>query len=236
LGWHGENGPSHGWVGGFQASDLSLQKVFNTSPNGSASGIWESGGGLGVDAAGNLYFATGNGFGVGFSPGGPASLGGGGGGLGYQGIGQSVAVTFREFTSSQIGLGVNGSFQGQVPTTGIDFNAAAQATPRHTFRATVTYDGTNLGAMITDLTTNVTSTAPSQAVNIPQVVGASTAWVGFTGGTGGLNVQQDVQTWTYTPGSGPGIDHAAGFASNGDLQANGSASFTGTVARVTTAQ
>src|SRR5262245_60729441 len=64
LSWasHGDNGPYHGWVVGYRASDLSLQKLFNTSPNGSASGIWESGGNLGVDAQGNLYFANGNGF------------------------------------------------------------------------------------------------------------------------------------------------------------------------------
>src|SRR5262249_44237612 len=163
---------------------------------------------LGVDAQGNLYFATGNGFGVGFSPNGPASLGAGGGGLGYAGIGQSVAVTFPEFTSSQIGLGGNGNFQGQVPPTGTNFHAAAHATPRHTFQATVTYDGTNLATSITDQNTGVTFTAPTQAINIPATLGGSTGFVGFTGGTGGLNVQQDIQTWTYTPGSGTVIDHA----------------------------
>ena len=38
----------------------------------------------------------------------------------------------------------------------------------------------------------------SKSINIPQIVGANTAYVGFTGGTGGLSSSQKLISWTYT--------------------------------------
>ena len=49
---------------------------------------------------------------------------------------------------------------------------------------------------LTDTVTNATFTA-SQAINIPSTVGATTAYVGFTAGTGGSIATQNVLTWTY---------------------------------------
>lgn len=56
-----DTGPYHGWVLAYDASTLARTAVFNSSPNGEAGGVWQAGGGLTTDAAGNVYLMSGNG-------------------------------------------------------------------------------------------------------------------------------------------------------------------------------
>jgi hypothetical protein len=58
---HGDNGPYHGWVIGFDAQSLAVNAVFNSTPNGGLGGVWQSGGRIASDAKGSLYLETGNG-------------------------------------------------------------------------------------------------------------------------------------------------------------------------------
>ncbi len=58
---HGDNGPWHGWILGYNASTLQQTGLWNTSPNGRGNGIWAAGSGLAADAGGSAYVATGNG-------------------------------------------------------------------------------------------------------------------------------------------------------------------------------
>src|ERR1019366_3901061 len=58
---HGDNQPYHGWLLAYDAHTLAQLSAFNTTPNGGLGGFWQGGGGATVDAAGYLYYETGNG-------------------------------------------------------------------------------------------------------------------------------------------------------------------------------
>src|SRR6202030_1796827 len=69
----------------------------------------------------------------------------------------------------------------------------------HVMAVHMTYNGSVLTMTITD-TSNPTQTfTTSWPVNIPATAG-STAYVGFTGATGGLLATQQILTWSYTTG------------------------------------
>jgi hypothetical protein len=67
----------------------------------------------------------------------------------------------------------------------------------HILHAHIAYDGTNLTLVLTDTTTSASFTKTA-AINIPSIVGSGTAYVGFTGGIGGLSMTTDILNWTLT--------------------------------------
>ncbi len=58
---HCDLGPYHGWVIGYDATNLTRVVVYNDTPNGSQGGVWMSGEGISADTSGNLYLTVGNG-------------------------------------------------------------------------------------------------------------------------------------------------------------------------------
>lgn len=58
---HCDVGPYHGWVIGYDAHTLQRVAVWNSTPNGSLGGIWQSGAAPAADASGYIYLGTGNG-------------------------------------------------------------------------------------------------------------------------------------------------------------------------------
>jgi hypothetical protein len=64
LAWgsHTDQQPWHGWVIGFDTSNLQAAPLlFNATPNGMGAGIWMAGGAPSIDSDNNIYVMTGNG-------------------------------------------------------------------------------------------------------------------------------------------------------------------------------
>lgn len=141
---------------------------------------------------------------------GPTARGPSGGGLGYGpdhvsgtgGIASSVAVKFDLYSNEGEGVNSTGLYtNGAAPTnvgsilltpSNLDLHSG------HVFQVNMTYDGTTLAVTIKDTVTGVSATQ-NYTINIPTVIGRSTAYVGFTGGTGGQTVTQDILSWNFAP-------------------------------------
>ena len=133
-------------------------------------------------------------------PGGPNVIGGPESSLGYGGSQQangwsagilnSVAIAFDLFTvSNSVGLYTNGATPvGNQTPSGLTFNGG-------TFNVTIYYLNGTLSVSMQPAGGGTTF-SHSWAVNIPSVVGANTATIGFTGATGGQMAVQQINSWT----------------------------------------
>jgi len=127
--------------------------------------------------------------------------GGNGSALGYQGISNSVAIKFGLF---------NDSTQQEVSQTGLLTNGAAPSTVAidmsgsninlhsgSVYSVSLVYNGATLTETVTDTHTLATFTH-SYKVNIASVLGSTTAYAGFTAGTGAFTSVQDIlKPWVF---------------------------------------
>jgi hypothetical protein len=139
---------------------------------------------------------------------GVSAIGPSGSGLGYGaaypggpvGITNSIAVKFDIYNNNGEGSDSTGFYtNGVSPTTpAIDMTASGvKPASGDVMHAHITYDGTTMVLLLTDTTTSASFTT-SYAVNIPTLVGSSTAYVGFTAGVGGYSATQNILNWTFT--------------------------------------
>ncbi len=137
------------------------------------------------------------------------AIGPDGAGLGYgaftpngsNGIPHSIAVKFDLFNNFGEGVDSTGLYTNGASPTIPAIDMTSSGVNLHSgdvFNVRMTYDGTNLSMRITDVTTQATFQT-SWAISIPQIVGANTAYVGFTGATGGATATQDILSWIYIP-------------------------------------
>jgi uncharacterized repeat protein (TIGR01451 family) len=132
---------------------------------------------------------------------GPKALGDAGGGLGYVGITNSVAIKFDLFDNAGEGNNSTGLYvnSADLTTGGVDLTGTGiDLHSGHPLDVTMSYDGTKLTVTLTDSVTLATATQ-TYTVNIPAAVGGNTAYVGFTGGTGGFTAVQRIKNWTFSP-------------------------------------
>ncbi len=145
-------------------------------------------------------------------PRGVTALGGGGGSLGYSAITPSVGLEMNIYSPNTRGI----TFQqnGTIPAAGtggfspiLPVGLGDNANP---IQVNLIYSGGILNATFKDLVTSATFTT-NYTVNIPSVVGANQAYIGFTGADGGVFSTQVISNFTMNP---PAVKINSGLVGN----------------------
>ncbi|HZM05896.1 MAG TPA: immunoglobulin domain-containing protein, partial [Candidatus Saccharimonadales bacterium] len=142
-------------------------------------------------------------------PAGTAALGGGGGAIGFVGIANSVALEFNIYTSTAntVGMALD---PGTAPVAGpYSTPGSVNIASGHPIGVSVQYLGSFLSVTLTDSVASV-SFSTNIPVNITNVVGSNTAYVGFTGAAGGVASTQTVSGFFFTSLPSVQVQNAGG--------------------------
>ncbi len=141
-----------------------------------------------------------------------AGLGSLGGGIGYGGVTNSVAVEFDTFqnggeqSSNHVGVDVNGVLNDLSATNpyGVatcDFSSGHSQlgcmSNGDIWSVSISYDGANLSVTVQDGNASPQTVINNLAIDLASDLGSSTAFVGFTSGTGSGFENHDILNWQF---------------------------------------
>ncbi len=138
------------------------------------------------------------------------NVGGGGGGIGYQGIPNSVGIEFDnwynggvDINDNHVGVDVNGNINSVVS---LDLYSLGMVLDSATiFTAWVDYNGISdlLEVRISDTGLRPLAAQLSYTVDLVSVLGVTDAYVGFTSGTGAAGADHDILAWQFNSSYDP---------------------------------
>jgi hypothetical protein len=141
---------------------------------------------------------------------GATALGANGGDLGYAGITPSVAVGFKtwqdpgNFNDNYVSVFTNGEINDLDPKTPYGVTACQPSTGvfgcmsnGDVWSVWIDYDGTNLHVAIVDNSTTRPRDLLTYPIDIPSILGQSSAFIGFTAGTGAGYENHLVANWQF---------------------------------------
>lgn len=130
------------------------------------------------------------------------NAGGSGGGIGYAGIANSLAVEFDTYNNggwddhngNHVGINLGGNIDSVVQTP-----IATRMNNGARWYSWVDYNGSTNGLEVRLSQTALRPTAATltHTVNLATVLGSSNAFVGFTSGTGGAGGNHDIIEWEF---------------------------------------